>query len=122
MAVSLPDFPRFDIDSEPASLGISWKKWLINLENLCVALDIKDEKRQKALLLYYAGNDVSDIFNTVAGETDPDTYKLAKDKLTAYFEPKVNLTFETYNFRQLYQKEGESLDKFVTRLRETAKR
>ena len=59
--------------SEPASIGISWKKWLTNLENLFVALDIKDEKRQKALLLYYAGNDVSDIFNTVAGETDRDT-------------------------------------------------
>ena len=34
----------------------------------------------------------------------------------------VNLTFDTYNFRQLYKKEGESLDKFMTRLRETAKR
>ncbi len=42
--------------------------------------------------------------------------------MDAYFEPKVNLTFETYNFRQLTQAEDESTDKFVTRLREAASR
>ena len=35
MAVSLPDFPRFDAGSET----ISWQKWLTNLENLFVVLD-----------------------------------------------------------------------------------
>ena len=45
MATSLPDFPPFDTESEPTSLGIQWKKWILRLENLFVALDIKQESR-----------------------------------------------------------------------------
>ena len=45
-----------------------------------------------------------------------------KEKLEAHFEPKVNVTFETYNFQQLAQEQDESVDKFVTRLREAANR
>ena len=52
MAASLPDFPLFDTDSEPTSLGIQWKKWVQRLENLFIVLDIKDKARQKALLLH----------------------------------------------------------------------
>ena len=45
-----------------------------------------------------------------------------REKLDAHFEPKVNFTFETYNFRQLYQEQDEPIDKFVTRLCEAAGR
>jgi hypothetical protein len=43
MATSLPDFPLFDMDAEPTSLGIQWKKWVERLENLFVAVNIKDK-------------------------------------------------------------------------------
>jgi hypothetical protein len=62
---------------------------------------------------------ISDIYYTLASEDDKDYQQV---KLDAHFEPKVNLTFETYNFRQLSQEEDESIDKFVTRLREVANR
>jgi hypothetical protein len=100
MAAALPEFQPFDVNCEPTSLGITWKKWISRLENLFVALDIKDEHRKKALLLFYGGEDLSDIFSTLAEESD-ETYKLAKVKLDAYFEPKVNLTYEAYHFRKL---------------------
>ena len=32
------------------------------LENLFVALDIKDEARKKALMLHYGGEQLSDVF------------------------------------------------------------
>ena len=121
MATSLPDFPPFDTESEPTSLGIQWKKWVLRLENLFVALDIKDKARQKALLLHYGGANLSDIYYTLASEEDKE-YLQVKAKLDAHFEPKVNVTFETYNFRQLAQEQDEPIDKFVTRLRETADR
>ena len=121
MATSLPDFPPFDTESEPTSLGIKWKKWILRLENLFVALDIKDKVRQKALLLHYGGANLSDIYYTLASEDDKE-YQQVKEKLEAHFEPKVNVTFETYNFRQLAQEQDESVDKFVTRLREAANR
>ena len=84
MAAALPDFPAFDINCEPTSLGISWKKWSSRLENLFVALDIKDEARKKALLLHYGGEQLSDIFATLEEEADV-SYKLTKVKLDAYF-------------------------------------
>ena len=121
MATSLPDFPPFDTESEPTSLGIKWKKWILRLENLFVALDIKDKARRKALLLHYGGANLSDIYYTLASEDDKE-YQQVKEKLEAHFEPKVNVTFETYNFRQLAQEQDESVDKFVTRLREAANR
>ncbi len=103
MATSLPDFPPFDTDAEPTSLGIQWKKWVQRLENLFVALDIKDKVRQKALLLYYGGAKLADIYYTLASEDDKE-YQQVKGKLDAHFEPKVNLTFETYNFHNYLRK------------------
>ena len=49
---SLPDFPIFDTDADPTSLGIQWQKWAERLENLFIALDIDNAVRQKALLLH----------------------------------------------------------------------
>ncbi len=92
-------------------MGIQWKKWVQRLENLFVALDIKDKVRQKALLLYYCGAKLADIYYTLASEDDKE-YQQVKGKLDAHFEP--ILTLETYNFRQLSQEEDESIDKFVT--------
>ena len=57
MAAVLPDFPSFDINLEPTALGVQWKKCIQRLENLFLAMDVKDTKRQKALLLHYSGSD-----------------------------------------------------------------
>ena len=70
MATSLPSFPPFDINQDPNSLGIQWKKWVQRLENLFVALDIGDGVRKKALLLHYGGIDLSDIYYTLASDED----------------------------------------------------
>ena len=45
---TLPNFRHFEIDSEPTSLGVRWKKWLLEFENLIVALNVLDKKRQRA--------------------------------------------------------------------------
>ena len=121
MATSLPEFPPFDVSLDPSSLGLQWKKWTTRLENLFVALAIEDKKRQKALLLHYGGSQLCDIFYTLETEEDVE-YEQVKAKLDTYFEPKINITFETYSFRQLTQAEDEPIDKFVTRLREAASR
>ena len=73
------------------------------------------------LNISYGGSDLSDIYDTLHSEDDIE-FKHVKVKLDAYFEPKVNVTFETYTFRQLSQDEDESINNFVTRLREAAGR
>ena len=87
---ALPVFKKFDIHEEPTALGTRWKLWLSELENLILALDIKDKKRQRAMLMYYAGPDVHSIYQTlISGEEADEVYEAAKKKLSDYFEPKV---------------------------------
>ena len=78
MVQELPVFLSFNVQ-EP-TVDTRWKKWCARLENLLVGLDIKDDKRKRALLLNYSGEQVNDIFDTL-----PDTgndYATALDKLT----------------------------------------
>ena len=138
MAAALPDFPAFDINAEPTSLSQRWQKWTSRFENLITALDIKDPARKKALLLHYAGQDVHEIYDTLpipTAEPEPastteqtsstppvtqDAYQKAKTALDEYFMPKKNVDYETYVFRQAWQKPGETLDMFQSRLRQLA--
>jgi hypothetical protein len=92
MAVALPHFAEFDVHSDGA-VGIRWKKWVTRFKNLLLALDVDDTKRQRALLLHYAGESVNEIFetfpNTEAGE-DENPFEKAATALTNYFTPKKN--------------------------------
>ena len=114
MAVSLPNFPSFDVHAD-SNAGPRWKKWLARLERLFTGMNITIPKRKRALLLHYAG---PDTLPDTGGDNDYDT---AVAKLNEYFSPQVNSTYEVYNFRQTKQKEGESLDSYHTRLRQLAK-
>ena len=128
---SLPEFRKFDVESEPTSVGIRWKAWLAEFENLLVALAVEDKKRQRALMLYYAGKEVHDIYKSLVADDANEDFEMAKEKLTLRFEPKVNKTYEIYHFRKLQQgvseekftvSEDEPIDSFVTRLRKKAAR
>ena len=54
--------------------------------------------------------------------SDDEAYEVAKEKLCHYFEPKINRTFEIYNFRKTIQLESETIDSYHTRLKESAAR
>ncbi|XP_053383702.1 uncharacterized protein LOC128549937 [Mercenaria mercenaria] len=56
MAQGLPLFSNFVVN-EPA-VDTRWKKWCHRLENLLIGLDITNEKRKRALLLHYAGEEI----------------------------------------------------------------
>ena len=112
---ALPESEKFNLNTEYASLGVQWKRWTSRLENLFLAIEITDERRQKALLLHYGGVEVMILCESLLAETD-ETYKLAKVKLDTYFEPKINKTFGTYVFRSRKHEE-ETVDQFYTRLK-----
>ena len=70
-------------------------------------VNIDKNRRQKlALLLHYVGDEVNDIFDTLtiteAGEDESPIDK-AIDALSAYFQPKQNVAYEEYQFRQAKQ-------------------
>ena len=71
-------------------LGPRWKAWLKRFETFCVASDIKNTTRKRALLLYLAGPNVMDIFETLAETGEDSDYKTTHEKLTEYFSPQKN--------------------------------
>lgn len=119
-AAGLPPFPSFDIHSDPSSLGLRWTKWIQRFQNFLIALNIKDNKQKKAMLLHYAGPDVFDVFETLPETGGVDAYDTAVTKLTEYLSPKKNIEYETYVFRQAKQMADETLDVYHTRLRHLA--
>ena len=54
-----------------------------------------------SFLLYCAGEEICEIFETLADTGDH--FKTAKEKLTEYFEPKKNIENEIYTIRQAKQ-------------------
>ena len=83
-----------------------------------MAANITDEKQKRAMLLYQAGSETQDIFDTLL-DTGED-YETAKRKLDDHFSPKKNVDFEIFQFRQATHLAGESVAQFATRLRKMA--
>lgn len=130
---SLPNFPAFSVHAEEHSAGVRWKKWIDRFENMLCATDIDSDKKKKAMLLHYVGDETYDIYDSftdeqkgvgavrrVDGHDIPDEYNVTKKSLTDYFTPKRNTSYEVFKFRQATQNVGESMDSFHTRLRSLA--
>ena len=117
---TLPSFPSFDLSQNQGTLGTRWKKYIARFRNLIVALNVTNKKRQQALLLHYAGEEVNDIVETlpdaVAG-ADEDPLEKTITALTNHFTPKTNVAYEEYKFRQAKQDPGEDLMTYYTRLK-----
>ena len=112
----LQPMPSFDPHMTiGASLAIRWKTWLDDFDIFLVASGIT--KQQRTLLLYQAARRIREIFKQLPDTGDADAFNTAKTKLTEYFEPQKNRRYEVFCFRQVKQEQGESLDKFHTRLR-----
>ena len=114
--MALPIFESFDIHE--GNTSSRWRKWVLRLENLFVAAGYVDKTRKRALLLHYGGQELYDIYETLE-DTGTD-YITLKDKLTEYFEPKKNTEYSIYKFRQAKQDNNESIDKYVTKLKQLA--
>ena len=113
--VDLPPLPQFDSLSDRSSLSQRWKAWTRRFETYLVATNITDDEQKRAMLLYQAGSETQDIFDTLT-ETGTD-YATAKKKLDDYFSPKKNVNYEVFRFRQATQQPTESVEQFATRLR-----
>ena len=96
-ALDLAPFPHFDVHTEQSNLGPRWKAWLKRFETFCVASDFKNTTRKRALLLYMAGPNVMDIFETLAETGEDSGYKTAHEKLNEY----ISLHIRTLNFRDI---------------------
>ena len=121
--------PTFECYTDPATLGRRWTRWLTSFELFADGKGLIVEanappatlQRRRALLLHHAGQDVQDIFLTLADTGGPVDYDLAVAALNNYFVPRVNVTFARQEFHTVTQKQGETAQQFITRLRQAAR-
>jgi len=85
MANVLPPFPSFSVHEDKVSVGPWWKKWLKRFKIYLAAHDVKDATRKRALLLYSAGEEVSDIFETLPDQGEEKDYVKAVTALNRLF-------------------------------------
>ena len=113
--MSLPNFPQFNVSDCESSCAPRWKKYIAKLNNLMTALDVSNNDRKKALLLHCGGDEIVDIVGTFP-EDKKSSFDVLSETLMQHFAPKVNITFESYKFRQMMQHHSESMDQFHIRL------
>lgn len=103
-----------------------WEKWLRAFTFYIQAEEISDAVKKKNKLLHYGGIQLQEVAYNIpgaltSGEKD-DAFKMLVDKLTDYFSPERNSTFERHLFRSLKAEAGETFNKFLLRTRQQASR
>jgi hypothetical protein len=107
------------------NLSENWKKWLQSFELYMVATgkDEKSGKVQCANFLHVAGEDARAVYNALdylTGE-DRNNIELLKKKFKEYCEPRKNLTWVRHQFFSRSQGPSETIDAYVTDLKNRAK-
>lgn len=115
---------KFDCEGEPSSVGIRWERWKRALFIYLDASSIVESEKKRASLLHFGGLGLQEIFYNipdanVSATDSSDVFKVAIEKLDAYFTPKQSKVYERHLFR-LIKQEDEKFEKFLVRLRQQA--
>ena len=116
----LSSIKSFNPHGDPSNVGRRWRRWLKSFylyadsKRLIIQADSADNKVQRrALLLHSAGEDVQEIFETLADTGAAADYAKAEKALNDYFIPKVNSTYQNHVFRSVEQQDGETVAQFM---------
>jgi transposase InsO family protein len=108
------------------NIAENWLRWKQRFQFYvkAIGLDVsKHEERVVSLLLTCLGEPGIDIFNsfTFSDEKDKDKYDEVIKRFDEHYIPKKNITFFRHQFFTRNQLEGESVEQFVTDLKNKAK-
>ena len=124
----LSSIKSFDPHGDPSNVGRRWRKWLkifclyADSKVQIIQVDSADNKvHRRALLLHSTGEDVQEIFETLADTGAAADYAKAEKALNDYFIPKVNSTYQNHVFRSMEQQDGETVAQFMTKLKQVVK-
>ena len=93
-------------------------KWKKGFKIYANARKISDQKQKCNTLFHWGSIELQDIFFTLKG--DLSKYDDAAKDLTEYFQPSINAQFERHVFRNAYKTDNETIEQFITRLRQKA--
>ncbi|CAB4016774.1 uncharacterized protein K02A2.6-like, partial [Paramuricea clavata] len=91
--INVAPMAPFDPMSDPNSLSQRWKTWKRRFETYLVALNVTEKKQKRALLLYQAGQETQDIFDTLVDIGEDDDY----DSAIAALDTKLAATCDFEN-------------------------
>ena len=124
------DFIKMDNFHKPSALSFdgntseNWRRFRQQYEIYLTASarEKKDDAVNLAILLNFAGEGAIEVFNTFQFP-EGDEKKLGKvlEQFEGYCNPRINVVFERYQFWQITQKDSETVDQFVRRLKNKVK-
>ena len=103
---ALPYCPEFDYESQ--NNASKWTKYVSRLKNYFTAYNIEDDKRQKAILLTFVGEEMNDLIDELPSEqTTPEKNETHFDKLVLavqnHFNPENNTEYNQFIFQKKNQ-------------------
>ena len=105
-------------------VAAAWRRWEQQYKVYMVAAELskKPEATRVAILLHSVRPEALDIFSTFQWEDgqDQDDTDTVLQKFRDYCQPRKNTVFECYTFWDRNQQEGESIDQWVTDLKNNA--
>ncbi|CAB4044697.1 Transposon Ty3-G Gag-Pol poly, partial [Paramuricea clavata] len=111
-------FPCFDPKGDPNTLSIRWRRWKRAFNLYMVSKGVTNEQQKVALLLHSGGMELQELYYTLKPDSEDNNLQECLNVLDAYFTLKVNVPFERHMYRQMQQKDNETIDQFVCRLRQ----
>ncbi|CAL9700809.1 unnamed protein product [Knipowitschia caucasica] len=105
------------------NLAENWRSWVQKFELYLIAsgLSEKSQKVQCATFLHVAGDEAIKVYNTMEFEGDDEDIDELKGKFREYCEPRKNITYIRHLFFTRSQAKSESIDAYVTDLKNKAK-
>ena len=106
------------------NLAENWRRFNQQFEiyEIASGLARKDGKVRAMTLLHVAGSEALEVYNTFQWDEDNTKVEKIMEKFERYCNPRKNLTFERHSFFSRNQLKGESIDAYVTDLRNKASR
>ena len=107
------------LNTTVGNLDLEWKNWITRFKIFIRAsgLDSESDDRKVALLLHYLGKECMDIFTSFNVDIDDVEFDELVGLFSKHFSPKKNLTVERFKLFSRKQNRDESLDNYVTVLK-----
>ncbi|KAG5893745.1 hypothetical protein JTB14_001389 [Gonioctena quinquepunctata] len=112
---------------DKASIRAEWQKWVRAFQLYLDSENINESVRKRNKLLHLGGIELQEVAYNIPGAiveyneaNDNDVFGILVEALTKYFSPTQNSTFERHTYRNIKPSNGESLNKFLLRLRQQA--
>ena len=86
----MPNLSEFDPDGDPINVSNRWTKWVHDFRAAMVSFKITCKKRQRALLRFYGGDELTDILESLNDTGTEEEIEPAIEALTRYFTPARN--------------------------------